>query len=132
MTAQMNAKEPCRWFIRSLGNAVEVLGNIFGVPGGSREEEITETLLDTEGFRLERIVSTGQKTPDGEWYDQDVDEWVVVLTGKARLKFEDSDELVDLGPGDYRNIPAHSRHRVEWTTPSEPTIWLTIHYGPKS
>lgn len=105
-----------------------VLGNLFEHSGHSNDEELTEILLNQNGVRLERIVSTGQRTPDREWLDQDFDEWVVMLTGSARLSFADSGESVDLKPGDYLNIPAHRRHRVEWTDPSEATIWVAIHY----
>jgi cupin 2 domain-containing protein len=91
-------------------------------------EEFMQTLLKTGGFRLERIVSNGSRTPEGDWYDQDTDEWVVVLKGKARLRFEHPDSEIELLPGDFVNIAAHRRHRVEWTDPREPTIWLAIHY----
>ncbi|MEO8496473.1 MAG: cupin domain-containing protein, partial [Planctomycetota bacterium] len=65
---------------------------------------------------------------EGFWYNQQEHEWVVVLQGAARLQFED--ELVELRPGDFVNIPAHRKHRVEWTTPDEPTIWLAVFYAP--
>jgi len=64
--------------------------------------------------------------PEGFWYDQDQHEWVVVLKGSARMRFEDNE--VEMKPGDFVNIPAHKRHRVDWTTPDEPTIWLAVHY----
>jgi cupin 2 domain-containing protein len=108
---------------------VNPLENIFGPFENSAGEEFTESLIRAEGFRLERIVSTGQRTPEGEWLDQDLDEWVVMLTGNARLGFEDSGEIVDLKPGDHLCIPAHRRHCVEWTDPSEATVWLAIHYA---
>jgi cupin 2 domain-containing protein len=72
-------------------------------------------------------VSHGHASPEGFWYDQSQSEWVIVLSGAARLQFED--ETLDLGPGDYVNIPAHHRHRVAWTTPTEPTVWLVAFYG---
>ena len=80
-------------------------------------------------FRLERIVSAGQATPPGEWYDQDTHEWVALLTGGAGLRFEDEAEPRVLAPGDYLLIPAHRRHRVEWTDPEPPTVWLALHYS---
>ena len=67
-------------------------------------------------------------SPQGFWYDQEQHEWVVVLSGAAQLRFEDG-ETIDMKPGDHVNIPAHRRHRVEWTTPDEPTVWLAIHYA---
>ncbi|MDP7638693.1 MAG: cupin domain-containing protein [Candidatus Hydrogenedentes bacterium] len=107
---------------------MNVLGNIFNSIRQFQDEEFSESLLHAKGFRLERIISTGQRTPNGEWLNEDLDEWVVMLTGKAYLSFGDSNEIIDLKPGDYLNIPAHRRHRVEWTDPSEATVWLTIHY----
>jgi cupin 2 domain-containing protein len=94
-------------------------------------EELFQTLLHTSSFRIERIVSQGHSSPEGYWYDQETDEWVLLLKGMARLTFE-GEEPVDLLPGAFLNIPAHRRHRVEWTDPTQPTIWLAIHYesGP--
>jgi cupin 2 domain-containing protein len=90
-------------------------------------DELFTTLLDSANVRIERIVSQGHASPDGFWYDQEQHEWVVVLKGAARLRFADG--VVELNPGDWIDIPAHTRHRVEWTTPEEPTIWLAVHYG---
>ncbi len=89
-------------------------------------EELTTALQEGHGVRIERIVSTGHKSAEGFWYDQPEHEWVVVLKGAARLEFED--RMVEMGPGDFINIPAHQKHRVAWTTPDEPTIWLAVHY----
>ncbi len=91
--------------------------------------EHSTTLLDAANLRLVRIVSTGQATPEGQWFDQDDNEWVMVVTGKARIGFDDGTPERVLGPGDYIHIPAHRRHRVEWTDPEEPTVWLALHYG---
>ncbi|MBI2204675.1 MAG: cupin domain-containing protein [Candidatus Rokubacteria bacterium] len=102
-------------------------GNLFDVPASLPDERI-DVLLETAALRLERIVSTGQATPAGEWYDQDRDEWVVVLRGSAALRFEDEREARVLRPGDHVFIAAHRRHRVDGTEPSEPTIWLALHY----
>lgn len=85
-------------------------------------------LLEAPGLRLERIVSTGQSTPPGQWYDQVTSEWVVVLRGSGCIRFEDSPDIVVLRAGDHLWIPAHRRHRVEWTAPAEPTVWLALHY----
>ena len=91
-------------------------------------DEILENILQTDQFKIERIISRGHATADGEWYDQDKNEWVIVLKGNAGLLFEGSDEIVTMKTGDYINIPAHQKHRVEWTDPEEETIWLAIHY----
>ena len=92
-------------------------------------DELFTTLLEAANVRIERIVSHGHASPLGFWYDQDRHEWVVVLKGAARLRFED--ETVEMKPGDFVNIPAHKKHRVEWTTPDEPTVWVAIHYGDR-
>jgi cupin 2 domain-containing protein len=89
--------------------------------------ELFTTLLDAGHIRIERIVSNGDVSPEGFWYDQPQHEWVVLLKGAARLQFED--EQLELRAGDFVNIPAHQKHRVEWTTPAEQTIWLAVHYG---
>jgi cupin 2 domain-containing protein len=89
--------------------------------------EIFSELASSAGLRVERIVSTGRTTPEGQWYDQEWDEWVLVVRGAARLAFEDGADL-DMRPGDHVLIPAHCRHRVAWTTPDEPTVWLAVHY----
>ncbi len=90
-------------------------------------EELFTTLLEAAEVRIERIVSHGHASPDGFWYDQDQHEWVMVMRGAARLRFEEGS--VEMKPGDFVHIPAHRKHRVEWTTPDEPTIWLAVHYG---
>jgi cupin 2 domain-containing protein len=97
-----------------------------GLPRAGADEDIT-ALLTTPNVRIERIVSTGQASPPGFWYDQDDAEWVVLLTGGAGLRFAGEGEVRELKPGDYLHIPAHARHRVEWTHPSEPTVWLAVH-----
>lgn len=94
-------------------------------------EEVFETLAEWPGIRLERIVSNGQVTPDGEWYDQEQDEWVMVLAGAARLLIEGDGETA-LGPGDAVFLPAHKRHRVTWTVTDEPTVWLALHVWPQA
>jgi len=85
-------------------------------------------LVEKSGVRIERIISTGQASPPGFWYDQPDDEFVVLLTGAARLRFEAGDFNLDLAPGDWVEIPAHARHRVEWTQADPPTVWLAIHF----
>ena len=95
------------------------------LPTALEEEEITD-LLRAPGVRLERIVSTGQASPSGYWYDQDEVEWVMVLKGAARLEIEGEAEDRALGPGDHLTLPAHCRHRVTWTDPDRPTVWLAL------
>jgi cupin 2 domain-containing protein len=102
--------------------------NLFSPVPAELPEELVETLLNAAHVRIERIVSHGQSSPDGFWYDQPQSEWVAVLAGAAKLRFQD-DKTLEMGIGDFVNIPAHQKHRVEWTTTIEPTIWLAIHYA---
>ena len=102
------------------------LTNLFTYLPTRLPAELTNTLLDTADVRIERIVSHGHASPADFWYDQPQAEWVIVLKGAARLQFEDG--TVEMKPGDFVNIPAHRKHRVEWTTPDEPTVWLAVHY----
>jgi cupin 2 domain-containing protein len=102
--------------------------NLFAEIPGNPRDELVETILQTSGFRVERIVSRGHCSPDGFWYDQDEHEWVVLLKGSAVLRFEDQSENIIMNPGNYINIEKHRRHRVEWTDPEHETIWLAIHY----
>jgi cupin 2 domain-containing protein len=90
--------------------------------------EAFEDLFAAPGARIERIVSTGQSTPPGEWMVQDWDEWVVLIAGGARLLIDGEAERT-LAPGDWIVIPAGTRHRVGWTDPDRPTIWLAVHLG---
>jgi cupin 2 domain-containing protein len=92
-------------------------------------DELVEVLAATGAVRIERIVSMGQASPQGFWYDQETDEFVLLLRGAARLQFEGDDHLVAMEAGDCLTIAAHCRHRVEWTDPIQPTIWLAVHWS---
>jgi cupin 2 domain-containing protein len=103
-------------------------GNVFAnVPHELPEEQILQ-LVREPNVRIERIVSIRHATAPDKWYDQDRPEWVLLLAGSAGLIFEGETDPVRLEPGSYVHIPAHARHRVAWTDPSVPTIWLAIHY----
>jgi len=104
------------------------MNNLFADLPTDLPEELVEIITETQHVRIERIVSTGQSSPEGFWYDQDEAEWVVVLKGKAKLLFEGDEQPIHIKPGDYIHIPAHRKHRVEWTTPNEPTVWLAVFY----
>ena len=91
----------------------------------AKTEHFSE-LLARPGLRIERIVSTGQCSPANFWYDQAEGEWVAVLQGEAKLRFED--RVLHLKAGDYVDIPPHCRHRVDWTAPDQTTIWLAVFY----
>lgn len=91
-------------------------------------EEIFQEILKTENIKVERIVSKGHSSSHNFWYDQEENEWVILLKGSAGLLFEEDGKVVILKPGDYINIPSHTKHRVEWTDPDTETVWLAIYY----
>ncbi len=103
------------------------MNNIFDAIPENIDTEIFELLAKSETTRIERIISKGHKSPDSGWYDQDENEWVLVLRGEAILLFEDGTS-VNMKAGDYINIPAHKKHKVEWTDPKIETVWLAVHY----
>ena len=106
-----------------------MMDNLFAdLPSREDGEQFLE-LLARPGLRIERIVSTGQASPAGFWYDQPQGEWVLVLQGEATLAFEDEADPRRLRPGDFVDIAPHRRHRIEWTHPALPTVWLGVHYG---
>lgn len=98
-------------------------------PFSDGEGERFDPLLETGSLKLERIVSRGHATPPGEWLDQDRDEWVLVLRGHAALTFDGTAKPIVVHPFDYLHIPAHTRHRVEWTDPNGDTVWLALHHA---
>ena len=113
------------------GSDIEVVqGNLFIERSWQGAGERIEPLLQASSLRLERIVSVAHASPPDQWYDQAHPEWVAVLRGSAGLVFEGSSEILVLRAGDYILIPAHRRHRVEWTDASSETIWLALHYTP--
>ncbi len=101
--------------------------NLFADIPAAVADEVFEPLLQTSSVKLERIVSAERTTPRDEWYDQERDEWVLLLSGSAGLRFEGESEPQVLSPGDYLLIPAHRRHRIEWT--EEKSVWLALHYA---
>jgi cupin 2 domain-containing protein len=92
-------------------------------------QEVTEKILSSGNVRIERIISHGQSSPENFWYDQEENEWVMVLQGSAKLHFQKGSNEVILNAGDFVNIKRHVKHRVEWTTPDEFTIWLAVFYN---
>ena len=101
--------------------------NIFDLPSKLPKEELFEALIDNEKVLIEKVVSTGQVTPPGEWYNQEREEWLIVLQGEGELSYEDGSRI-KLTPGDYLYIPPHQKHRVEYTSTEPPCIWLTIFF----
>jgi cupin 2 domain-containing protein len=104
------------------------LANLFDSVPTNLDTEFFEPILQADSFRLERIVSLGHSTPPGEWYDQQQDEWVLLISGAAVLAIEGEDAPVRLNTGDHLLLPAHVKHRVEWTAPDVRTVWLALHY----
>ena len=115
--------------------APETLNLLSSLPART-PDEIVDILASADGVRLERIISHGQASPDGFWYDQDEAEWVMVLAGRARLRLEDEPGDRELAVGDSLYLPPHCRHRVTWTDPDRPTVWLGLFIdadkGPRS
>lgn len=103
-------------------------GNLYQNIPAALPAEITDCLLQSGSLRIERILSRGQCSPPGFWYDQEQSEWVLLIQGAARLGFCDPARSVVLTPGSYINIPAHVAHRVEWTCPDQESIWLAVFY----
>ena len=104
--------------------------NLFDLPYPLPDAEEFTELLRSKNLRIERIVSSGQTTPAGKWYDQDEDEWVALIQGEAVLEYENG-EKVQLSAGDHILLPAHCRHRVAYTSANPPCIWLAIFANPR-
>jgi cupin 2 domain-containing protein len=102
--------------------------NLFSPLPADLAAELVETLAENQHVRIERIVSTGQASAQGFWYDQSQSEFVVVLNGEARLLIEGENQAIVMKPGDHVLIPPHRKHRVEWTTPDGPTVWLAVFF----
>jgi cupin 2 domain-containing protein len=105
-----------------------ILENIFSNLPQKISDEIFNAIIQTKNITIERIISKGHASPKDFWYDQEMNEWVMVLKGHARLRFAEKDEVLEMKPGDYINIPAHCKHQVEWTDPKKETIWLAVYY----
>ena len=108
------------------------MNNLFADLPTALPEELAEVLAENQHIRIERIISTGHASPAGFWYDQEEYEWVAVLKGEAKLLFEGYDEPMTMRVGDHFLIPPHRKHRVEWTTPDEPTVWLAVFYRDRT
>ena len=100
--------------------------NIYELTQGLNHLEIFEQIVSGKNIQIERIVSTGQTTTSGQWYDQELDEWVILLQGEAELAYADNTRI-KLKAGNYLLIPAHTKHRVEYTSIEPPCIWLAVH-----
>jgi cupin 2 domain-containing protein len=109
-------------------SAAAASGNLFDGAQGDMRREVVTSLVESPNLKIERIVSMSQASPPGFWYDQPWAEWVVVLAGSAGVRFEGEAEVRVLSTGDYLLVPAHTKHRVEWTSKDPATIWLAVHY----
>lgn len=105
---------------------------LFDASTARQDAEREDLLLTGTGLRLVRILSWGQASPPGFWYEQDEDEWVLLASGRARLSLKDPEEHLELGPGDHLLIPARRRHRVDWTDPEQTCVWLALYLAPGS
>jgi cupin 2 domain-containing protein len=103
------------------------VNNIFEKIPAVLHSEVFDSLVEAKAVKIERIISRGHASPESGWYDQDQDEWVIVLRGKAVIAFEGKPPIT-LEEGDYVNIQAYEKHRVEWTDPEVETVWLAVHY----
>jgi cupin 2 domain-containing protein len=101
--------------------------NIFENVPKPLENESFETILSKNNLKIERIVSKGHISPESGWYNQEQDEWVIIMQGAATISFKDGND-VHLKAGTHLNIPAHTPHQVSWTDPNLETIWLAVHY----
>lgn len=104
------------------------LDNLLAAIPASLTEELVQILVRAPGVQVVRVVSCGHHSPDGFWYDQEENEFVVVVAGAARMVFEEPAETVEMVAGSFVNIAAHRRHRVEWTDPEQNTVWLGVFY----
>ncbi len=110
-----------------------MLKNFFSALPSDVSQEVFETLAGGEGkVKIERIISHGQSTPAGQWYDQTQYEWVMLLKGEATLAFAEpecgQERLLTLKPGDYLTIAPHQKHRVASTSLEGETLWLAVFY----
>jgi len=111
---------------REIAESKRVATNLFHDLPTSLPDELVEILLQTDHVRIERIVSTGQSSPENFWYDQDEGEWVILLRGEATLEFYDGIGMRRMRVGDFVFIPAHQKHRVTATSAKKPTVWLAV------
>jgi cupin 2 domain-containing protein len=127
-TVKVDGKDVPRF--QPLGSSSKPVGesvkNIFADLPQHLPKELVQILVRAADVRIERIISLGHASPADFWYNQPQHEWVIVLQGAARLQFEDG--MVEMKPGDFLNIPAFKKHRVDWTTPDKPTVWLGVRY----
>ncbi len=104
-----------------------IKNNLFQNIPDKLQKELFETIAESDNIKIKKIISDGHTSPPGFWYDQDQNEFVMVLKGNAILEFDDG-TTQEMGEGDYQIIPAHKKHRVSYTDTNEKTIWLAVYY----
>lgn len=101
--------------------------NIFQNIPDNLSDEVSETIAESDNIKIERIISDGHTSPPDFWYDQEQNEFVILLKGSAVLEFDDG-SIVEMKEGDYQVIPSHQKHRVSYTDTNVKTIWLAVFY----
>lgn len=104
------------------------MNNIFSNIPDNIEHEVFEQIINSDNVKIERIISKGHHSSESGWYDQEQNEWVMILAGEAILSFIDGSDIT-MKKGDYINIPAHKKHKVKWTAPNVETLWLAVYYS---
>lgn len=110
-----------------MGLTEKPISNIFESIPDNIEDEVFDLIAQNKNTKIERIISRGHASPANGWYNQEKDEWVMILKGEAIISFENSEEI-NLKAGDYLTISAHTKHKVKWTDPNTETVWLAVHY----
>ena len=105
-----------------------MLKNIYQDIPNSMPKELIEILAQGSQVKIERIISRGHQSPDGYWYDQETHEFVILLQGSAQLILSEDGHTINMSPGDHLLIPAHTKHRVNWTDAKSDTVWLAVHW----
>jgi cupin 2 domain-containing protein len=100
--------------------------NIFTDPGIEDTKELFEVIATLDDARIERIITQKPYSSPGQWYNQEQDEWVVLLRGNATIEIRDQG-LIELRSGDYIMLPAHCQHRITRTSADPACIWLAVH-----
>ncbi len=104
------------------------MDNIFADLPEQLPEELITTLLEKPGIRVERILSQGHSSAPGFWYQQEENEWLLLVQGQAGLRFEKEKQDRQLTAGDTLFINTGVRHRVTWTSEQPPCIWICLFY----
>ena len=105
-------------------------GNLFASIPDDLPDEVSDVLARTAGARVERIVSRGHVSSPDFWYEQEEDEFVLLVEGEAELEIRGRADPARLGRGDWIVLPAGLPHRVSWTATDQDTVWLAFFLSP--